>query len=230
MHEFAQATSILKLHGARDLGKERIILADSHIQAGFELGAPLPNDDCSAVYQLAGEALDAQPLGLAISSVTGAPDSFFVCHTNLLACYIDFFDANFRMLLTMSARAAILLLCLILKDKNRIILILGFQLARYRGALHQWLANVGLRISLYQEYLVEFDRGSWIDRKLFYANEFSFGDTVLLSAAHYHCIHGLTSLGRNRRFNQEAAKKATTKHWKRGKKTENAKKNHPCPR
>jgi hypothetical protein len=216
MDEFTQTATILEFNSSRDLGKQRVVLTDSHIQARFEPGAPLPYDDGSAIYQLSGKPLYAKSLGLAVPSVTGAPDSFFVCHTDPLACYINFFDADFRMLLTMPARSAILLLCLIFKDKNCIVFVLSFQLARYRGAFHQWLANVGLRISLHQEHLFELDRASRIGLELLYANEVSFGDTVLLSAGHNNCIHGLTSLGRNRRFNQEAAKKATINSQKRG--------------
>jgi hypothetical protein len=211
VHKLAEATSVLKFYGSGNLGKKRVILAYTDIKARLELGATLPHDDGPAIHQFSGKALDSKSLRLAVSSVSGAPDSFFVCHTDLLACYINFFDADFRMPLTMPACAAILLLCLVFKDKNCIVFILRFQLAQYRGAFHQWLADVRFRIGFYKKHLFKLDRGSRINREFLHADEVSFGDTVLFSAAHNHCIHGLTSLGRNRRFNQEAAEKATIK-------------------
>jgi hypothetical protein len=95
MHKLAKAAPILKLYRSRNLGKQRVIAANPNIQARLELGSPLPHDDGSAIHQLSGKTLYSKPLGLAISSIPGAPYSLFVCHTDLLACYIDFIDADF---------------------------------------------------------------------------------------------------------------------------------------
>ena len=111
-------------------------LPNPYVLPGLELGTPLPHDNGPAIYQFTGKTFDPKSFGLAVSSIPGTPNTLFVCHTNLLACYIYFFNADFRMLLTMPARAAILFLFLIFEDKNRIVFILGFQLAQYQGALH----------------------------------------------------------------------------------------------
>lgn len=90
MHKFAQAAPILEFDNARDLGKQRIISANSHIQARFKLGAPLSDDNGAAIYRLSGKSLDPESLGLAVSSVSGASNSFFVCHTNPLNLHLFF--------------------------------------------------------------------------------------------------------------------------------------------
>ena len=136
MDEFAKAGSILEFHDSRYFGKQRVILANPHVQARFELSPALPNNDSAAIYQLSGKAFDSKSLGLAVSSIPGASDSFFVRHTDLLTCYIDFFDADFRMPLTMSKGASILFFLFVFEYKNRIVFILRFQLAQYRGAFH----------------------------------------------------------------------------------------------
>jgi hypothetical protein len=83
MNKLAKPAPILELYNPGDLGEQSIVLTDSDVQAGFELGSPLPHDDRPAIHQLPGETLDTKPLGLAVSSVSGASDSLFMCHTDL---------------------------------------------------------------------------------------------------------------------------------------------------
>ena len=127
--KFAQTATVLKLHGSRYLGKQRIVTADPYVQPRLELGTPLPDDNGPATDKLSGKTLYAEPLGLAVSSVPGASHSLFVCHTDLLNCHINFFDYDFRMLLAMPARAAVLLLLFIFENQHLFVFSLGFQSA-----------------------------------------------------------------------------------------------------
>jgi hypothetical protein len=113
------------------------------------------------------------------------------------------------MLLTMSAGAAILFFLLIFEDQNLFVFPLGFQSARYRGSLYARLTDKCLIFGLYQKNILELHRSTRLRIQLFDADNITFRNAVLLSAAHYHCVHGHL-LGRNRRFNQEAEKKAIT--------------------
>ena len=123
MHEFAQATSILKLHDSRDLGKQRIVAANPYIDSGLISCSALPDDDGASIDKLSCKSLHSEPFGLAIPSVSGASHSLFVCHFSLLACYLDFFDSDGRLLLTMPARTSILLLRFIFEDKDFVVLL-----------------------------------------------------------------------------------------------------------
>lgn len=80
MYELAQAPPVLKFHLPGYFGKQGIITSYPDIQAGFEFCAPLPHENSSAVHQLACKTLYSKPLGMAVSSIPGAADSFFVCH------------------------------------------------------------------------------------------------------------------------------------------------------
>src|SRR5262249_40966339 len=59
---------------------ERIITADADVDARFELGAALTDQDRAARYRLAAKALDSQALRRRIATVARAANSFFVCH------------------------------------------------------------------------------------------------------------------------------------------------------
>jgi hypothetical protein len=85
VYEFAQSASILKHDNSGYFGKQRIIASDSDIESRFDLCSPLSNNDGSAIDELSGKTFYSKSLGLAISSVPGASDSLFVCHTNPLS-------------------------------------------------------------------------------------------------------------------------------------------------
>src|ERR1700723_2031584 len=78
--EAAAVAAIDKLHAARDLGEERVVRADAHVDARLDLGAALANDDGSAGNELTGEGLYAQPLCIGIASVCGAASTLLMCH------------------------------------------------------------------------------------------------------------------------------------------------------
>ena len=68
--ESARTALVFELHNAGDFSKKRIVLADSDVDAGLELGPTLPHEDRSAADQLARKPLHAKPLRVAVAAVT----------------------------------------------------------------------------------------------------------------------------------------------------------------
>ena len=58
-HVLAQLTPILEHNPARDLGKQRIVLAPTHIQPRLHARTALPHDNRSAGNQLPAKSLEA---------------------------------------------------------------------------------------------------------------------------------------------------------------------------
>ena len=56
--------AIAELHGAADLGEERIVLADADIQARLDRCSTLTHDNRAAGDYLAAKRFHAQPLGI----------------------------------------------------------------------------------------------------------------------------------------------------------------------
>src|SRR5690606_2745999 len=71
-HLLAVLATPLKHHIAVDLGKQRIVLAQAHIDAGMDARPPLAHQDAACGDVLAAKPLDAQPLGNAVPAVLGA--------------------------------------------------------------------------------------------------------------------------------------------------------------
>lgn len=83
MNKSTLTAFILKFDNSRLHGKQRIVAANPHILPRFNLCSPLAHDNGAATHQLPGEALHSESFGLAISSVSGASDSLFMCHAYL---------------------------------------------------------------------------------------------------------------------------------------------------
>jgi hypothetical protein len=71
---------VLKLHNARNLCEQRVVFADTDVQAGLELGAALPDQDGSTCDEFPGKPLYTQPLRVAVAAVTRTADAFFMSH------------------------------------------------------------------------------------------------------------------------------------------------------
>src|SRR5579863_3839243 len=69
-HVFAQLSAILKPDAARDLGKQSIVLAPTHVQPRFHARAALPHDNGAAWNQLSAKSFKAQPLRVRIAPVS----------------------------------------------------------------------------------------------------------------------------------------------------------------
>ena len=78
-HAAARAV-IGELHGAVDLGEERVVLAEPDVEAGTELASALAHEDRAAGDDVAVEPLDAEALRIAVAPVPGTVLSFFGCH------------------------------------------------------------------------------------------------------------------------------------------------------
>src|SRR5580658_10893532 len=76
---------VAELHAPGDLGKQRVVGADTHVGAGLDARAALPHNDRPAGHQLAAKGLHAQPLCIRVASVCGAAPTFFVCHFKSLS-------------------------------------------------------------------------------------------------------------------------------------------------
>ena len=60
-----------------------MILADADVQARLDRGAPLPDQNRAREDRLSGEYLYAEPLTLAVSTVSGSTATFFMGHLAL---------------------------------------------------------------------------------------------------------------------------------------------------
>src|SRR5580658_6758712 len=78
--EPAAVAAIRKLYTARDLGKQRVVGANAHVDARLYAGAALADNDGSTGNQLAGKRLHAQPLRIRVASICGAASTFLMCH------------------------------------------------------------------------------------------------------------------------------------------------------
>src|SRR4029079_7741708 len=72
--------AIRKLDDARDFREQRVVFATPHVQARPEAPAALPHEDRSARHEVAVEALDAEPLRVAVAAISRTALSLFVCH------------------------------------------------------------------------------------------------------------------------------------------------------
>src|SRR5690606_35616734 len=71
---------LLEGHGPLNFCKERIISADADVFARAELRAALSDEDAPCQHPFAAVPFHAQTLGIAIATIAGTADAFFVCH------------------------------------------------------------------------------------------------------------------------------------------------------
>jgi hypothetical protein len=60
--------------------EERVVLSLTHVEAGMNDAALLPDDDIARTDFLAGVFLDAAIVWIAVASVDAAAAAFFMCH------------------------------------------------------------------------------------------------------------------------------------------------------
>ena len=68
-------------------GEKGVIAARPHIGAGMHARAALSHDDCAGQYELAVKTLDAQPLGLGITTILRASTALLMCHAGSLPAF-----------------------------------------------------------------------------------------------------------------------------------------------
>lgn len=72
------AAQALEAHDAVFLGKQGVILADAHVEAGMDVGAALTHQDVASQNELTIGALRAQTLAFAVAAVAGGAHTFFM--------------------------------------------------------------------------------------------------------------------------------------------------------
>src|SRR3954467_364346 len=71
---------IFELHASVGLREDRVVLAQSRVQAGLKTAAALADDDRAAGDDVAVVRLDAEPLRVGVAAVARTALSFFVSH------------------------------------------------------------------------------------------------------------------------------------------------------
>mgnify|MGYP006883611496 CR=1 FL=1 len=77
-----EALALAELDGAGGQGEQGVVATDANVLAGVELGAALADDDGACVHGAAAEDLDAQALGVGITTVAAGALSLLVCHND----------------------------------------------------------------------------------------------------------------------------------------------------
>jgi hypothetical protein len=67
-------------HDPGDPGVERVVAPFADVQARMELCAALADEDAPGGHDLSAETLDSQTLGVAVTTVSGTADTFFMSH------------------------------------------------------------------------------------------------------------------------------------------------------
>jgi hypothetical protein len=78
---------IFELHPAGNLREERVVLAQSDIEAGLKLAAALPDENRTAGDEVAVVALDAETLRIAVPTVARTSLALLGCHDNYPCLY-----------------------------------------------------------------------------------------------------------------------------------------------
>jgi hypothetical protein len=65
----ADGAFVFELHDAWDLCEERVVFADTDVDARLELCAALANQDRTAGHKLSGKALNSKPLRVTVAAV-----------------------------------------------------------------------------------------------------------------------------------------------------------------
>src|SRR5271166_5915061 len=84
--DHATAPAAGELHGACGARVERVVFADADAGARLEAGAALAHDDLAAGDGLAGERLDAQPLGVGVATVAARAEPLLMSHLQSSPC------------------------------------------------------------------------------------------------------------------------------------------------
>ena len=118
----------LEFHDAINLGVDGVILAYANVIADPELRTSLANNDCAREHILSIAALHAQPLGIAVTTVSGTPDAFFMSHFGAYLLTGDSGNRNLGQFLAMADFATISLLRLEFEDVDFLAALVSFNM------------------------------------------------------------------------------------------------------
>src|SRR5690606_3936906 len=111
------APQVSELDPACDQSKQSVVTASTDVVTGVETGTALANQDLASLDVLSTEALDAEPLGVGVASVTAGRRALLVCHLALLPLLRgDTGDPDLGVLLTVSQTPLVTSLALVLQD------------------------------------------------------------------------------------------------------------------
>ena len=68
----------LEFHHTVNQGVQGVVIATTHVVAGMDFGAALTNQDVAGQHKLTVATLGAQTLGLAVTTVARATDTFLM--------------------------------------------------------------------------------------------------------------------------------------------------------
>src|SRR5262249_31796960 len=103
-HELVVAAA-LEAHVSVGLREEGVIDSDADVDAGFEARPALADEDAACRHELSAEPLDTQHLGVGVTAVPRAANTFLVGH----GLYLDLGDAHRRHSLAMATMPPIVL-------------------------------------------------------------------------------------------------------------------------
>jgi hypothetical protein len=69
--------------------EQGVVAATANARTGVEVGAALADDDFASGNYLAAEALDAEVLGVGVTTVASGARAFFVCHLECLPLILE---------------------------------------------------------------------------------------------------------------------------------------------
>lgn len=73
--------ALAELHFTINEGKQRMVLAHTHVSAGVVLGTALTHDDVASYQRLAAENFNAETFRMRFTAVIGRADTFLVSHS-----------------------------------------------------------------------------------------------------------------------------------------------------
>ncbi len=167
---------------------QRVVLAQTDIDAGMELGATLANNDATGVDQLTTEDLHTEHFGLGIAPVSRRAAAFFLCHDSFPLSG-DRTNEQFCELLAMSLTFLIVLATAHFENADLVVLAVCHDRDTHCCAGHQGSTNLQICAVADCQNLVEHNLLAYVRSNLFYFNFFAGSNPILLAAGFYDRVH-----------------------------------------
>src|SRR5690606_10674017 len=150
-------------------------------------GAGLANDDLAGVHHLAAEALDAEPLGIGVPTVTGRGRALLVCHVSSSSA-VDPGDLDLGVLLTVPLALAVTGLVLELDDPDLRTLAGSDHLCGHRSGIELGLV-AGDVVTVDEQQRLQRDAGADVLAGLIDLDDIADGDLVLAATTPHDRVH-----------------------------------------
>src|SRR5580704_8011185 len=186
--ELAVRALVFEAHDAGDGGEEAVVFRAADVLAGLVARAALTNQNAAAGYELAAEALDAEPLSVRIASVCGRAAAFFMCHGKPLR-NLDVADFDRGVILPVAALDVVLTARLILQSEHLRTAILGDDLADDLGLGNVRARSEFLVVVAHGEHFVKSDLAADFALEPLDADGLAGLDAILLSPSANYGVH-----------------------------------------